>query len=266
MMQSCDVPLALQSSGQGDDLILLHGWGMNNAVWGDGFVEQLSTDFRVHRVELPGHGMSTWCGEANIEAVSARLLYTLAQAQIAKAHFCGWSLGGMVAQALLAQRPDRFRTLTLISSTTCFGRCEDWSHAMDVTVLKTFAEQLSEDYRAVLQRFLALQMLNSEQAAQGLRTLRERVYARGEPDPNGLMTGLNILRDFDMRETFAEIDIPVLLIGGERDTLVPYQALQSMQQINSDARLVLYPGTGHAPFIPHPQAVVEQIKVFCHAG
>ncbi|MCV5870744.1 pimeloyl-[acyl-carrier protein] methyl ester esterase, partial [Escherichia coli] len=43
-----------QSFGQGPDLVLLHGWGMNGAVWQQ-TVESLQPYFRVHVVDLPGY-------------------------------------------------------------------------------------------------------------------------------------------------------------------------------------------------------------------
>ena len=46
-----------QSFGQGPDLVLLHGWGMNGAVWQQ-TVESLQPYFRVHVVDLPGYGHS----------------------------------------------------------------------------------------------------------------------------------------------------------------------------------------------------------------
>ena len=45
--------------GMGEDLLLLHGWGMNRAIWG-GFPDALAERFRITLVELPGHGESEY--------------------------------------------------------------------------------------------------------------------------------------------------------------------------------------------------------------
>ena len=44
-------------AGQGPDLVLLHGWGMNADVW-DELAPELARQFRVHCVDAPGHGLS----------------------------------------------------------------------------------------------------------------------------------------------------------------------------------------------------------------
>ena len=49
--------LHVESSGRGESLVLLHGWGMHGGVWSD-VAEKLAADFRVHSVDLPGYGRS----------------------------------------------------------------------------------------------------------------------------------------------------------------------------------------------------------------
>ncbi len=51
--------LHVETRGQGPDLVLLHGWGLNLRVW-DGLADELSKSFRVITMDLPGHGRSGW--------------------------------------------------------------------------------------------------------------------------------------------------------------------------------------------------------------
>jgi len=50
-------PLHVETFGSGPDLVLLHGWGMHGGVWGD-FALRLAERYRVHVIDLPGHGFS----------------------------------------------------------------------------------------------------------------------------------------------------------------------------------------------------------------
>jgi pimeloyl-[acyl-carrier protein] methyl ester esterase len=52
--------LCIETVGDGPDLVLLHGWGMDSGIW-DGVRDQLSQMFRVHVVDLPGYGASDRC-------------------------------------------------------------------------------------------------------------------------------------------------------------------------------------------------------------
>ena len=54
--------VSVERFGQGPDLVLLHGWGMNGAVW-HGIVPALASRYRVHLVDLPGFGNSPLAGE-----------------------------------------------------------------------------------------------------------------------------------------------------------------------------------------------------------
>ncbi|EAZ74640.1 carboxylesterase BioH [Vibrio cholerae NCTC 8457] len=62
-----------QVSGQGQDLVLVHGWGMNGAVWQQ-TAQALSDHFRVHVVDLPGYGHSAEQHAASLEEIAQALL------------------------------------------------------------------------------------------------------------------------------------------------------------------------------------------------
>ena len=79
-------------SGQGPDLVLVHGWGMNGAVWQQ-TVNALEADFRVHVVDLPGYGHSSHCHAQDLEEIAQQLLAEAPKHAI----WVGWSLGGLVA-------------------------------------------------------------------------------------------------------------------------------------------------------------------------
>ena len=81
-----------QSTGRGDDLVLVHGWGMNGAVWHQA-VEQLSQHFRVHVVDLPGFGHSHQLHFETMEELAQQVLHSAPDNAI----WLGWSLGGLVA-------------------------------------------------------------------------------------------------------------------------------------------------------------------------
>ena len=54
---SLDERTSVERFGQGPDLVLLHGWGMNGAVW-HGIAQELAAHYRLHLVDLPGFGNS----------------------------------------------------------------------------------------------------------------------------------------------------------------------------------------------------------------
>jgi pimeloyl-[acyl-carrier protein] methyl ester esterase len=248
------------TSGTGPDLVLVHGWGLHGGIW-DRFVPLLEAHFRVSCVDLPGHGRSDWQGEVTLDAMTDAVLSVAP----APAAWLGWSLGGLVATRAAIMAPDRVMALITIASTPCFVRKPDWQNAMLPVLLDTFAAELAQDYVRTLNRFLALQVRGSDRYGEVLKTLRALLQAHGEPDAAGLRAGLQVLQTADLRDSLGDIDCPVLLIMGERDTLVPVNAGQAASELFPDAQLSVIEGAGHAPFIAQPEVVAKYVRRFLAA-
>jgi pimeloyl-[acyl-carrier protein] methyl ester esterase len=249
--------LYTQTSGEGPDLVLVHGWGLHAGIW-DPVVPLLEPCFRVTRVDLPGHGRSAWQGQADLAAVTGAVL----EVAPPKAAWMGWSLGGLVAAQAALTAPERVRQLVLLASTPSFVRRPGWQSAMLPVLLDTFAADLEADYSGTLNRFLSLQVRGSEDGAAVLRTLRAKLLEHGKPSAQALHAYLGLLRRTDLRDRLGAIRCPVLLLMGERDTLVPAAAGQQAAQLFPDARLQLIAGAGHAPFLVQPRAVAKTLQGF----
>lgn len=250
--------LFTETRGTGPDVVLLHGWGLHGGIWEDA-AQALAVDFRVTRIDLPGHGRSPWPGGGvDLAALAQRL----AAAVPAPAAWVGWSLGGMIALQLAADFPQQARRLVLTSALPRFVRAPDWPHAMEPGVLRQFAAQLEHDYDGTLARFLALQTRGSAHGYETVRRLRRHLRERGTPDPQALRAGLAWLRDTDLRPRLADIRCPCLLIMGERDVLATWTAGRDTAQAMARARLHLIAGAGHAPFLSHAGEFLSVLRAF----
>ena len=253
--------LYTQTSGAGPDLVLVHGWGLHGGIW-DEFVPLLERDFRVTRVDLPGHGLSSWNNEVTLDDMVDAVLASVPES----AAWLGWSLGGLVASCAALKRPAQVSALVTLASSPCFVRKPGWQSAMLPVLLDTFAGDLQDDYIKTLNRFLSLQVRGSATASQTLKTLRAKLLAHGQPSTAALQAGLDVLRTADLREQLAGISCPVLLLMGERDTLVPVNAGRESVHLFTTARLEVIDGAGHAPFISQPQIVAGMLQDFLKSG
>jgi len=249
--------LYTETTGRGPDLVLLHGWGLHGGVW-DAFVPLLEDSFRVTRIDLPGHGYSTWSGEATLDALAGAIL----SAAPARAHWTGWSLGGLIALRAALLHPVRVSALVSIASSPSFVRRPGWQSAMLPQLLDSFASELEQDYERTLNRFLALQVRGSAQATDVLKRLRQTLLARDRPRPEGLRAGLEALRSTDLRAALPRLRSPAMWLMGARDTLVPEAAGRAAAALLPGARLAVIDGAGHAPFIAAPDAVAYHMRNF----
>ncbi len=247
-----------ETRGQGRDLVLLHGWGMNAAVW-RGLPADLALGHRLTAIELPGHGASPW--DPAWQALDDWAEACLAAAP-ARACWVGWSLGGLVALAAAQRAPQRLSGLVLLTATPRFAQGADWPAAMPAATLARFHDDLLADPAGTLQRFLALQVKGSEAARETLRQLREELAARPAPDSAALALGLDLLRDADLRAGLPDLACPSLWLFGERDTLVPAAVASPIAALLPEARVQVIPRAAHAPFLSHPAATTAALLSF----
>ena len=245
-----------ETSGNGPELVLLHGWGMHSGVWG-AVLPGLAGGYRVTRIDLPGHGRSRVAPGLGLEGLASAVLESVPD----NAVWIGWSLGGLVAmQAALMDGGSCFG-LVPVACSPRFVQGDGWSHAMSPEVLSAFANALQDDYRATLQRFLALQARGSEQANGVLRQLRSEL-ALYEPDRSTLRDGLDVLASTNLVSQLCKIRCPCLFLMGERDTLVPPDAAWAAARQMPEAVVSVIRGAGHAPFLSHPDEFVSLLQSF----
>jgi pimeloyl-[acyl-carrier protein] methyl ester esterase len=231
--------------GQGDDLVLIHGWGMNASVW-DAVLPELSEHYRVTVLDLPGHGRSASLAFDGLESLSSPLLDVLPET----ATLLGWSMGGLAALWLAARFPARFRHVLLVGSSPSFVVREDWQQALDPEVFTEFAEGLEKDYAGTLRRFLALQLMGANNARVLARSLTSGLEAM-PPDKKALIQGLVLLRQEDLRPLVCKDGFAVSVLLGERDTLAPGRLQDDLAGLCSGIEVEVLKGAGHMPFITH---------------
>jgi 3-oxoadipate enol-lactonase len=111
-------PLAVEESGRGEPLVLLHPIGTRAAVWRD-IVPLFERRYRVMAIDLPGHGGSDrGPGPLTIDGMAERVHATLAARDALPAHVIGLSMGGMVAQMLQIRSPESVRSLVLCGTSS----------------------------------------------------------------------------------------------------------------------------------------------------
>lgn len=248
----------VHTTGQGRDLILLHGWGMNAAVW-RGLAAELARDHCVHAVEMPGYGIGADAvGAASLEAIVDALTAALP----AGATVCGWSLGAQVALAWARRAPAQVARLVLLAATPRFVGAADWAQGMAQDEFDGFAADVEGSVPRARLRFLTLQANGDHAARAVLRELREAAAAGGEADHAALAAGLALLRDVDLRGELAQIAQPALVMHGVNDALIAHAAGEALAAAMPRAQFVSMAGAGHALFVTREAQVVQGIREF----
>jgi pimeloyl-[acyl-carrier protein] methyl ester esterase len=246
--------LRVDIAGSGPPLVLLHGWAMHGGIFAP-LVEALRGQRTLHLVDLPGHGHNRDCGVPLDLGACARAVLDA----VPDAPWCGWSLGGLIALHAASIQPQRITALAMLCATPKFVVAHDWPQGMPAEAFHGFAEDLQTDWRAAVDRFIALEAFGSDRVRDELRMLRDAVLARGEPARHVLVDGLSVLADSDLRALLPALAVPSLWIAGRRDRLVDPRAMRASAQFAPAARFVQIEHAGHAPFLTHADEVADAL-------
>jgi pimeloyl-[acyl-carrier protein] methyl ester esterase len=243
--------------GTGETVVLVHGWAMNSMVWRD-FALALAKTYKVICVDLPGHGHSRSIADFNLDTI-AQLL-----ADKVKDKPCiwlGWSLGAEIVLHFAHRYPEKVRKLILLAGTPCFVHKPGWP-GVNKTVLEQFSATLSDSVNRTVLRFLTLQSQGLPEAKILLRQLQAAVIGNGLPDQGSLQAGLKILVEADLRPELSRITMPILVILGEKDILIPYVIAEKLTKLNPNLATYSVDTAGHMPFLSHQNDIVKRINQF----
>lgn len=246
------------TQGQGSDLVLLHGWAFSSQVW-QPLIAELSRHWRIHLVDLPGHGHSRPHSEPlSIPGYCAALAHQLPQS----AHYLGWSLGGMIATAMAIHYPARVNKLILIGSTPQFVCSDHWNEGMNSEVFENFKKKFHIDFKLALTQFMALQTRGDSKQKNIKKILAEIKNKAPLANLKGLNEGLILLEKCNFRKQLKAISSPSLIIHGRNDPLVPVQAGHYLHGQIMNAQLCIFDEAGHLPFLHNSPLFLSTLTDF----
>lgn len=224
--------------------------------------------YRCIAPDLPGFGASSLPRDGISIRGYARLVDELCDALgVDRAVVVGNSMGGFVGAELALSYPTRVEKLVLVSAAGLsieYVRREPLLAAARVLSV-TGTRSLPYSDRIISRprlRRAALQMFVRYPERLSPPLAWEIMQGSGKP---GFVHALDALTSFSLRERLPEISVPVLIVWGENDLLVPVgDAKRFERRIGDNARRVVFEDTGHAPMIERPSRFNEVLKAFVH--
>ena len=239
-------------------LLFLHGIGGAARTF-RGQLDHFGADYRALAWDMPGYGHSAPLPLVSMDALAAALAGFIEELGLHRPVLVGHSLGGMVAQQLLARAPQAARAVVLAQTSAAFGsRDPAWQ-----------AEFLSA-------------RLGPLDAGPSMAALAEAMVA-DMAGPGGDPEGLHLARDclahtpdstyrdsimampgFDCRDALAQIAVPALVLAGTLDAAAPARGMERMAARIPGAQYVALEGVGHLAHLEQPGAFNEALAQFLH--
>jgi 3-oxoadipate enol-lactonase len=254
--QNGEVGLAFESHGDGPPLLLIMGLGYGRWAW-DPIVAPLAERFRVVFYDNRGIGESDVPpGPYSASMLAADAAAVLNAAGLERAHIVGTSLGGMVAQALSVEHPERVDRLVLACTT--HGGSQAFPFPEQTVRLMAEASQMEP--------LVALRAFIENALAPGASApLVEQILARriaNPPDPAGWQAQAAAAASFDGAAALAAIEAPTLVLHGTADQVVDVRNAQLLASGIHGARIELFDGAGHLFFWEQPERFVAALSEF----
>jgi 3-oxoadipate enol-lactonase len=222
-------------------LLLLHSLGCALGMY-DQQVTALQDDFYLIRPDVRGHGKSRVFAfrDSSIAELVADTRAILDAEGIAKAHWAGVSLGGMLSMWAAAQHAERVLTATIANTGMRSGNLEQWKTRID-NVLTKGMQPIADIIgpRWFTEKFLASGSPLIEHTMQMVLTC----------DPRGYATACTAIRDMDQGKHIHNITVPTLVIAGKFDIATPLAMAQG-----------IHSGIAHSKYVELPAAHLSNVE------
>lgn len=248
-----DLEIYFECFGEGPPLILIMGLGADSMVW------ELHRDFYKEKfqciaIDNRGVGKSSKPkGPYTSREMASDVVAVMDELNILKASVAGISMGGVIAQSLTLDWPDRVSSLVLISS---WAQCDAYTK----TVFQNFKVNRAYTSSARFMECLQLWIFATkffEENEKDLIEARIQADANEAPQPQyAFEAQCDACINHDSLERLSEIKVPTLITVGDKDIFTPLAFSRVLHEKIEEAEIIVYPDTGHA----HHWEVLDQFN------
>lgn len=233
-------------------VVFANALGTDLRIW-DAVVPLLPAGLHVIRYDMRGHGLSGGGpGPWRIEDFAGDLAGILDTLGVTAAAVVGLSVGGLIAQALAARRPDLVRVLVLSGTAAKIGDAAGWNERIAVVSGRGIAALAD----SLLERWFSPEF----RAGDPSFALWRNMLLRSPLD--GYLATCGAIRDADLTESTRALRLPTLAMAGELDGSTPPELVRATAALIPGARVETIPGAGHLPGVERPDVVAGLIDGF----
>ena len=244
--------------GQGPAVLFLHGLGWDGSLWWP-FVERYLDRFDVICADSRGHGASGKPpGPYSIKMFADDMLALLDALGVERAAVVGLSQGGMTAQVMATQAPGRVTALAAVATA---GRT-------DPTAAANMEERIQAARSAGIEaaaRIAATSIFSEAFLARTPGYLDAFIAWRVGMDNAPLEAAMRALAGFDVLPGLPKLKIPVMVVAGAVDRLIPPAASRAIAGAAPGAQYVEIPESGHMIAVEQPAAFAAVLDPFLEA-
>ena len=233
--------------GGGPTVLMLHGIGGGHLAFAPQVETLASVGYRAVAWDMPGYGHSAPIEPYTFKGLAESCIALIESLSCGDVTLLGHSMGGMVAQEVVARRPELVGKLILCGTSPSFGKPDgDWQRSF---IAERTAPLDAGQSMAQLAAQLVPQMAGPAALPEGLQLA---THCMSLVNPSTYRRALEALVSFDRRANLPHIRVPTLLIAGEHDRNAPPAVVKKMAASIPGSTFIEMAGVGHLQNLEAP--------------
>jgi pimeloyl-ACP methyl ester carboxylesterase len=233
--------------GGGPTVVLLHGIGGGHLSFAPQVEALASNGYRAIAWDMPGYGHSAPIEPYTFKGLAESCIRLIETLKCEHVTLVGHSMGGMVAQEVIARRPQVVNKLVLCGTSASFGKPDgEWQRQF---IAQRTAPLDAGQTMAELAETLVPQMIGPGSLPEGVKLA---IHCMSLVPSATYRRALEALVTFDRRASLPHIDVPTLLIAGEHDRNAPSPVMKKMADAIPRSTFIEMRGIGHLQNLEAP--------------
>lgn len=251
----------VEDIGEGQPVIFLHGWPVNHKM----FEHQITTlpekGYRFVGIDLRGFGQSDKPATGyDYDSMADDVKEVIDQLGLEKSVLCGFSMGGAIAIRYMAKHAGKgiSKLVLLGAAAPVFTKREDFPYGLPKENVNELIEGAYSDRAKMLADFgdLFFEKEPSEPFGDWFHSLALQA------GPHATIACARTLRDADLRDDLASIQVPTAILHGKKDGICPFDLAEQMKAGIANATIVPFEESGHSLFHDEREKFNEELLRF----
>lgn len=249
--------LSYTDTGEGDVVVLLHGFCESRSLWTD-FEKVLSEKYRVISPDLPGFGESRLLDEnVSMEYFAKEIVVLIDALKIEKCVVVGHSLGGYIALAMAEAYPDILKGIGLFHSTS-YPDTDEKKDNRNKTI--AFIEENGVE---IFAGSFVPPLFNSESRSKYAEEIAAITKVAKNTDPLAVIETTKAMRDrVDRSHLLSYLELPILYIIGKDDGAVPFEMSMKQCGIPKESIVHILENCGHMGMVEKKEETIKAVDNF----
>lgn len=260
-MEIDGMPVHYRIEGEGMPLVLIHGTAASLHTW-DAWTEELASDFKVIRFDLPAFGLTGPAPDADyrLDAYADFVDKVLVRLNVDSCYMAGNSLGGAISWYYAVQQPEKVKKLVLVDAS---------GHPREKGSPIIFQLARQPMFAFLFKKFTPKFIIENNLKAvyHDDSKIRDELVDRyfrmalREGNRQAFVDRANI-KVTSQSELIKTLDVPTLILWGKHDTWVPLSDAYLFEEEIEGSEVIVYDNAGHVPMEEFPILTARDTRYF----